>query len=312
METAKTAAGGILSYIIGPGLVPQMLLTAVLFIALQVILSTIESVVTTIGGVNKQITVLMPYTTLKPRSIAVSPLFNKQIFNSNNERNGMESSYAMWVNVAPETFGEVYEDATTHNLKTGKADVRLKHIFHKGSLNIFPLMAPGVFVEGNTNTLRVYMNSATNWNNYVTIPNIPVAKWFHLVITIKGKFLDVYINGNVAVRHEFNTVPKLNYGNVFIMSQNQFPNPKDAKLMGKATSEQQDGYNPVAGVAPDFKVSGPINGMVSRVSYFAYALNYSQIDELFRQGPSEQLTRQSMASTVGPPYNRDDWWTVRF
>ena len=315
MDSAKAAAGGVLSYIAGPGLVPQLLLTITIFIALQFVLSTIEAVMGSLAGVNRQVTVLMPYTTIKQRAISVDDRYNKQIFNSNNERGGMESSYSMWVNIAPETFGQIYEqNQCGQNIaSSGVADKRLKHIFHKGSLNIFPLMAPGVFVEADQNTLRVYMNSATNWNNYVVIPNIPVAKWFHLVISIKGKFLDVYINGNVAVRHEFLSVPKLNFGNIYIMSSSVFPDPKlQANASTKEAIAEQDAAYNAASLAPDFKVAGPINGMVSRASYFAYALNYSQIDDLFRQGPSDKLTQQSLAATVGPPYNHDSWWTVRY
>ena len=61
----------------------------------------------------------------------------------------------------------------------------------------------------------------------------------------------------------------------------------------------------------DFKVDGAIKGMVSRVSYYAYALSYAQIDELLRSGPSNKVINPGGAVTsfVAPPYLRDDWWT---
>jgi hypothetical protein len=146
---------------------------------------------------------------------------------------------------------------------------------------------------GNTNTLRIYQNTSTAWNSFVEVPNIPVGKWFHLVITMKGKFMDVFVNGNIAVREEFATVPKLNFGNVYLLSPITFPvNPNTPLQLG------------------DYKVDGAAVGMVSRVKYFAYAANYAQIDSLYREGPSKKIVSKTYSQT--PPYMYDNWWVTRF
>ena len=294
MEYLQSTTDGVVSYVMGRGLIPQLIITIVFFLALHIVLSLVEKIVQSIGDMNKQITILQKDTVNSTFSIPQNPLWSKQIFNSNNELNGMEYSYSMYIFLSPETF-----DAT--NAVTGgcaNADATttttLKHIFHKGSKTVFPLMAPGVFVEGEKNTLRIYMNSSTNWNNYVSVPNIPVGKWFHLVIMMKGKFMDVYINGNVAARKQFATVPKLNVGTAYIMSGQRFPNRNNS------------------GLQTDFIVGGPMKGMVSRVNYYAYALNYAQIDDLYRQGPSPVIVNPATTTANVPPYMRDDWWVTKY
>jgi hypothetical protein len=296
MDSAKLVAGGAISYIIGPGFIPQLLLTIVLFIALQVVLTIIETVVTTIQNVTKQVVPLLPHTITGSYTIAQDPRLSKQISNSNNELNGLEYTYSLFVFIAPETFESitVAEDGCrTESHETGN---KLKHVFHKGSKAIFPLMSPGVFMEADKNTMRVYMNSSLSWNNYVSVPNIPINKWFHLVIMMKGKFMDVFVNGNVAARQQFATVPKLNVGNVYIMSNQKFP---------KTSNEN---------VTSEFTVSGEMKGMVSRLTYYSYALNYSQIDDIYRTGPSKNMVKVAQASFSGelPPYLHDDWWVTRY
>ena len=291
MDSMKSVSGGVLSYLIGPGLIPQILLTIVFFIALQVVLSIITSVLSTVNNVAKQVTVLQADTLTGAYTIAQDPRFAKQIFNSNNELNGLENTYSLFVYISPETFESTSSNESGCGVTNTGTD--LKHIFHKGSKAIFPLMAPGVFMEAGKNTMRIYMNSSLSWDNYVSIPNIPVSKWFHLVIMMKGKYLDVFINGNVAARHEFKTVPKLNVGNVYVMSNTKFP------VAQNNTTE--------------FKVSGAIKGMVSRLTYYAYALNYSQIDDLYRQSPSKKVINPSTSvSGLTPPYLRDDWWVTKY
>ena len=92
----------------------------------------------------------------KPREFEQNPAARRPMLlpMSDNERTGVEFSYAFFLWVNPASFGN---------------DEGLKHIFHKGNPTPFPLMAPGVFMKNNTNTLRVYMNSSKTWNNYIDI-----------------------------------------------------------------------------------------------------------------------------------------------
>ena len=280
----------VLGYLVGPGLIPQLLLTIVALLVLYSVVTIVETLVGFFQKFDNQTSVLFQDTTPSKQVIIQAPDSGYPLVqNSENETHGMEFSYSMYIFISPETFEATVKD-TCGGTSSNNATM-LKHIMHKGSKDGFPLMAPGLFVEGNKNTLRLYMNSTTAWDNHVQIPNIPIGKWFHLVLVLKGKYLDVYINGNVTVRHEFKTVPKLNFGNVYVLYPIRFPRGDDA-------------------AGTDFKVDNAAKGMVSRLKYYAYALNYSQIDGLYREGPSTKIVSQSYSEM--PPYLHDDWWVTKY
>jgi hypothetical protein len=287
-------ANGAMSYILGPGLIPQLLLTIVAMLVLYSVLTVVETIVTTLKKFTNQTTTLFQDTTSTKQTIPQggdSALVYPQVYNSENERNGMEFSYSTWIFINPDTFEKTV--AETCGGANSKDVTRLKHIFHKGASSCFPVMAPGVFVHGSKNTLRIYMNSVIHWDSYCEVPNVPIGKWFHLVLIQKGANFDVYVNGNIAVRHQFDAVPKLNTGNIYIMAPVKFPmNSADNKII------------------TDFRVDQAMNGMVSRLKYFAYGLNYSQIDALYREGPSKKIVSKSYNQT--PPYFYDNWWVTKY
>ena len=51
--------------------------------------------------------------------------------------------------------------------------------------------------DSNTNNLLIDITCAGNTNTY-TVSNIPIQKWVHLVISVYGKSLDVYLNGKLV------------------------------------------------------------------------------------------------------------------
>lgn len=284
MESVRGYAQGALNFLNSDGLVPQLLLTVIILIVLQVVLVTLESVVESIRNYNRlQVTILKDTHTSDYEEIFdQSSTSNKPyIYPSNNEVEGIEFSYSFHLFVDPATFS------------SGSSTGKFRTVFYKGSKShIWPSMNPGVFISTETNTLRVYQNAVNGTKDtMVDIPNIPVKKWFHVVITQKGQNMDVYINGNVASRLKFNTIPKLNFGNVMVFSKNTLTNT-DSQIHG------------------DFSVAGPMIGSISRLTYYAYALNFAQIDNLYRQGPSTKIISKSMDQT--PPYFHDSWWVTRF
>lgn len=248
---------------------------------------------------------------------------------SKDERNGAEYSYSSFINVSSDNF-------------TGEQNV-FRHVFHKGSPNIYPLMAPGVFFKADTNVLRVYQNSTLDWNRYVDIPNIPLNKWFHLVVMLKGNALDVYINGNLANRYKFTDVPKLNFSDFHLLSGStvgiseagscSVTSNEEGGVAVKAKIDQFNSYTDqgIATGTNKLKVVGAMRGYVSRVKYFTYALSYTQIDKLLKEGPNKKLYSKkkdamdsdstmdmswnsaitnSMAMGQNLPfYQTDDWWT---
>jgi hypothetical protein len=204
----------------------------------------------------------------------------KTIYFSDNRRNGIEFTYTMFINIKSATF-----NTGQHNLH---------HILHKGYGRSYPLMGPGIFCWGDTNTIRIYMNSFNTWNTYTEVPNIPVDKWFHLTVSCKGNTLYVYINGNLKQKMNFpnNTPPYQNYGNVYLF------NNRKLILSKEKTTSLDSNLN--------INVNGPISGMASRVYYFSYALTYTEIQSLINVGPSTVMNSPDMSMS---PYLADTWWT---
>ena len=139
-----------------------------------------------------------------------------------------------------------------------------------------PLYLPkrGVALRLNTSILPMYRRA--------------IEVYEHNKVEVKGK--DIYINGNVANRVKFNAVPKINFGPVFILNPRKFP---DSPSVPKSISDV-------------FVVDGAAKAMISRLQYFAYAMNSSQIDSLYRQGPSSKISGSGVLQT--PPYLADTWW----
>jgi len=221
---------------------------------------------------------LLPYLYDGPQVIFQDPNLKGAItiYPSVNAPTGLEFSYSCFLLINKSTFqGQAGTSA-------------LKHIFHKGSSSYKPLMCPGVFVRSNDNTLVVYMNEAGAWDTHCEIPNIPVGKFFHLAIVVRNMNVDVYLNGNVAHRMTLKSVPKQNFGDVYVFKTESFSD---------------------ASPASQFTVNGSATGLISRLAYAGYALNYEQIDSMVRAGPS---TKMVSATQNLPPYLADDWWVTYY
>ena len=201
------------------------------------------------------------------------------IARSVNERTGIEFSYSFFINVNPSTF-------------TGEDT--LKHVFHKGYMSPWPLMGPGVFIRGNTNTMRVFMNTHANPYTHIDIKNIPVSKWFHVVLNCSNSGLDVYVNGSIANRLLFkNTIPYQNYQDIQFFSKayfSQYSNPRIAALPAGTT----------------MNIAGSFQGQFASLKYARYALSTFEIDRLLSEGPSS--TQRKTAQQL-PPYLSDSWWS---
>jgi hypothetical protein len=57
-----------------------------------------------------------------------------------------------------------------------------------------------------------------------------------------------------------------------------------------------------------FTVFGALKGMLSRLTYFSYALSYAEIQQLMNEGPSSKMDSGLNTANM-PPYLDDTWWT---
>ena len=144
-----------------------------------------------------------------------------------------------------------------------------KHVFHKGNKTSFPNRAPGVWILPQSNDLRIYMNTYNDPLEYTDIENVPVNKWFHVSIVLNHKFLDIYFNGKIKSRKELTHLPRQNFGEFWS------------------------------------GLYGGFEGYLSKVRYFNKALDYKQIEDIVRQGPSKDACGDTGDY---PPYLDDDWW----
>ena len=273
-----------------PSMVFQLAITLAGLVVIYTVMTLVDKSMDAYKTANQVNTILIQDTTQDTSIIPQSPQSGAPlIYPSSNQTGGRVFSYSCFLNIAADTFTtSTAASCSAGASSNGVSSTVLKHVFSKGTAKSFPLMAPGVFCRADKNTLRIYMNTADTWNNYLEVDNIPIAKWFHMVITLDGKYLKIYINGNVASATQFRAVPQTNIGPVFIFNNRQFP----------------DGTSIVQ---KDFVVNGAAKGMISRLQYFAYTLNASQIDGLYREGPSSRITGSAVTQIV--PYMTETWWT---
>lgn len=278
---ANVLSSGPMSYVLGTGIVPQILLALVLSTALYILLMSLEMVYKSFIQVTGTRVNVLPLTVSasdKPREFEQNPAARnaKLLPLSDNERTGVEFSYGFWLWINPSSFKET--DG-------------LLHILHKGNPIPYPLMAPGVFLKANTNTLRVYMNSSKTWNNFVEIENIPVKKWVHVTVVARNNSVEVYINGNLAKKLNMDGgVLYQNFGNLYLFSQRPcIVNPAQTPSVGEEI----------------LQIFGTYNGNLSNLYYFSYALSYTEINDLVNEGPSKKTETQEQNQ---PPYLEDQWW----
>jgi hypothetical protein len=272
------ALNSVYEFTLGDSAVAQLLQVLLLVFVSYSILVICNNLIQAFEVYSQSTLTLLPYLYDGPQVIYQNPNQKSAITinPSVNAPSGLEFSYACFLFLNKSTF-------------QGTTDA-LKHVFHKGSTVYKPLMCPGVFVRNNNNSLVIYMNETAAWNTNCEIPNIPIGKFFHLAIVVRNTNVDVYINGNIVHRMTLSSVPKQNFGDLYVFKTEHFT---DA-----STSPESP-----------FVVNGAATGMISNLVYTGYALNYEQIDRMVRAGPS---TKMVSATQNLPPYLADNWWVTYY
>jgi hypothetical protein len=272
--------------VMGDGFLSQLLLALAAVFAIFFLFLSLEFFYSSISNVTGRNIELFPFTaSSEDKQVVIRQDTKKypqgkQIPFSVNERTGTEFSYSFYLYVNPSTFNNSDTLAT---------------VFYKGYLSPWPLMGPGVFLKRNSNTLRVFMNSYTNPYMYCDVENIPVSKWFHVVVSVRKNSMEVYVNGNLTKKMSFeNGMPYQNFQDVVFFNQSNFT------LRGSTTPAVGD---------ETFEVRGVFKGNLSAVTYFSYALSYTEIQSLMNMGPSKKVLS---ATQELPPYFADQWWTTSY
>jgi len=286
MASYPQASPGLVDTVSGKTPVGEILLGTLLILITVTLFFTSEGIYTASKTMSTRFQHLMNYTANADEKALVIHQDSskyadaKQILPSNNEPSGSEFAYSFYLYVNSTTFD------------TG-SDV-LHHVWHKGYGCVWPLMGPGVFIKGSTNAMRVVMNTYENPYAFVDVANIPIRKWFHVVLNCRQGGLEVHINGNLVNKLRFeNTLPYINYQDIILFSGANFTlNSQTPALNGKA-----------------LQVSGAFKGMMSEFIYTRYAISFTEIQTLYHAGPSKQIKTSAQEL---PPYLADTWWTSSY
>jgi hypothetical protein len=194
----------------------------------------------------------------------------KSISKSTNAASGVEFSWSCWL----------YVNGITPNPSD---QITYKHVFSKGNNNwnssasnpkgvAYPNNAPGVYLSPNTNDIHIFMNTYDVVNEEIIVNSIPLNKWFNLTICCVNKSLDVYINGIVVNSHQMQSVPKQNYGDVYVCN------------------------------------NGGFNGNLSNLIYYNKALSLPKLQEIMSSGPNFRAVYNSKTNQLDYNYLSLDWY----
>lgn len=167
------------------------------------------------------------------------------IYRSVNANDGIEFTWSIWLYI-----NNIYNSGNSN---------QFKHIFHKGNSNLlnygvnYPNNAPGLYISPNSNELVFLMNTYNDINEDILIPDIPLNKWFNVIIRCQNTTLDIYVNGTIVRSLELSGVPKQNYGDVYVA------------------------------------MNGGFNGYISNLWYYNYALGTAAIQNLVNKGPNTKM-----------------------
>jgi len=201
---------------------------------------------------------------------------------STNQTGGMEFTWSVWVFIDNLQYNEgtlrnIFSKGDGNfmvpfaNAPTTYPTKLVDSSFSDISLNnsagfsnsVYMINAPGLYLAPYDNTLVVVMNTYDNMFENIEIPDIPLNKWFNVIIQLQGSTLNVFINGIITESVQLVGVAKQNYGNVNVA------------------------------------MNGGFGGFESNLTYYNYAIGTKEIYDLVRKGPNTTMADSSMAASQG-------------
>ena len=196
------------------------------------------------------------------------------IARSNDDPSGLSFTYSWWMQISPQAVNANYYCVFVKGMPSETSGaVALRN-------------GPGVYVKNNTTdndvSLMVYMDQEkdndNNTSTYIEVQHMPLRKWVHLALRMQNTALDVYVNGMLAKRHVFTTVPKQNDLDFFV-------NPQ-----------------------------GGFGGSLSNLRYYPQALSIFTINYLVMSGPNTQPSSyapQTSVAGTSMDYLSYGWFTAQ-
>jgi hypothetical protein len=157
----------------------------------------------------------------------------------------------------------------------------VRHVFNKGSANpastgiMSPNNGPGLYLKPDYSGLTVVMSTFANKNTSVDVDNIPINKWFNVIIRVENTVLDVFVNGDLAQRLPLQSVPFQNYGNVNVAINGGF-NGKLSLLRYYNTALGTRAIQNIVNDGPNLTVLGSSGGAPGTMDYLSMRWFFSQ------------------------------------
>jgi hypothetical protein len=163
-----------------------------------------------------------------------------------------------------------------------------RHIFNKGSATptttagvqgiMTPNNGPGLYLKYSQNgsaVLRVVMSTFADNTTNIEVDNIPINKWFNVIIRVENTAMDVFVNGDLAKRLLLNSVPFQNYGNVNVAINNGF-NGALSSLRYYNTALGTRAIANIVNEGPNLKLVGSSGGAPGLMDYLSMRWFYGQ------------------------------------
>ena len=221
-----------------------------------------------------------------PQKISVNPndATSKPILRSDNRKHGIEFTYSIWLFV--ESVNEISVTNDRYNIVFNKGNSDYNDLADQGNkatnatidgntVDLPMISAPGLFFSEKENKLLVRMNyiprklsekadtttvqvDANEASENIEITDLPMSKWFNVMIKCKGSTVDVLINGTLTKRKIVDGIPKQNYYDVHV--------------------------NPIS----------PFGGYISNLKYYNRYLGTVETNMLINKGPNLKNYKQSL------------------
>lgn len=185
------------------------------------------------------------------------------ILRSSNDAAGIAFTWSVWLYVK-------------QNDSKNETDGMYHHVFNKGSATadgssgiMQPNNGPGLYFKSDYSGIRVVMSTFNNPTPAsVDVDNIPINKWFNVIIRAENTILDVFINGDLAQRLQLDSVPFQNYGNVNVAIHNGF-NGNLSSLRYYETALGTRAISNIISAGPNMKIVGSSGGAPGIMDYLS-------------------------------------------
>lgn len=151
----------------------------------------------------------------------------------------------------------------------------------------------------------------------ISVPNIPLNLWTHVVFRCINHKVDVYVNGRIKKRTVLSGIPRQNYGDIYVAESYQDPSntPKCKKeeCMKQCGSSGGAGGSSsncktACGIFGDRIEFPEFHGNMSDLRYFNYALQARTIEYYTEKGPNLKPAKRVTEENERTPYYLTQRW----